>query len=184
MPPRKQMACLPRWKNAETFVVTDANGTKVAWVHHREAASRYHLGALGLSFDEARRIANAIARLPEFLKQRRGFFQRGGGGYQWKLSRPYHVALEDTYLRTHWGEIDALCRLNSLPFNPTGEIIQNGGAWRVHEFAQQMDAILLWDRFEGRWLVGEEFHYPERPANLPELKPLKNWRKPNPRDFR
>ncbi|MBB5051789.1 hypothetical protein HNQ36_001743 [Afipia massiliensis] len=76
----------PPWRveeeNAETFVVTDANGTKVAWIHHREASSCYHLGALGLSFDEARRIANAIARLPEFLKQRRGFFQRGGGGYR------------------------------------------------------------------------------------------------------
>lgn len=53
----------PPWRveeeNAETFVVTDANGTKVAWVHHREASSRYYLGALGLSWDEARRIANA-----------------------------------------------------------------------------------------------------------------------------
>ena len=28
-----------------------------------------------------------------------------------------------------------------------------------------MDAILFWDRFEGRWLRGSEFHYPERPEN-------------------
>jgi hypothetical protein len=30
-----------------------------------------------------------------------------------------------------------------------------------------MDAILFWDRFTGRWLRGTEFHYPERPADLP-----------------
>ena len=33
-----------------------------------------------------------------------------------------------------------------------------------------MDAILFWDRFKGRWLRGTEFHYPERPVNLPSLK--------------
>jgi hypothetical protein len=47
-----------------------------------------------------------------------------------------------------------------------------------------MDAILFWDRFEGRWLRGTEFHYPERPVNLPPLKPLENWPKFNPRDTR
>jgi hypothetical protein len=39
-------------------------------------------------------------------------------------------------------------------------------------------------RFNGRWLHGTEFHYPERPANLPSLKPLENWPKFNPRDTR
>ena len=29
-------------------------------------------------------------------------------------------------------------------------------------------------RFQGRWLRGTEFHYPERPENLPSLKPLEN----------
>jgi hypothetical protein len=47
-----------------------------------------------------------------------------------------------------------------------------------------MDAILLWARFEGRWLRGTEFHYPERPENLPALKPLENRPKSNPRDLR
>jgi hypothetical protein len=47
-----------------------------------------------------------------------------------------------------------------------------------------MDAILFWDCFEGRWLRGSEFHYPERPENLPMLKPLANWPKFNPRDVR
>jgi len=31
---------------------------------------------------------------------------------------------------------------NSLPFNATGEVIQNDGVWRVYEFTWQMDAIL------------------------------------------
>jgi hypothetical protein len=88
------------------------------------------------------------------------------------------------YIREHWGEIDALCRLNSLPFNATGEVIQRDSVWRVREFTWQMDAILFWDRFEGRWLRGTEFHYPERPANLPYLKPLENWPKFDPRNTR
>jgi hypothetical protein len=73
-----------------------------------------------------------------------------------------------------------VCRL----INATGEVIQREGVWRVHEFTWQMDAILFWDRFEGRWLRGTEFHYPERPVNLPPLKPLENWPKFNPRDTR
>jgi hypothetical protein len=64
----------------------------------------------------------------------------------------------------------ALRRLNGLPFNSTGETIQNDGLWKVYEFTRQMDAILFSDRFKGRWLRGKEFHYPERPANLPALK--------------
>jgi hypothetical protein len=74
-------------------------------------------------------------------------------------------------LHERYAEIDALCRLNSLPINATGEVIESDGVWRVHEFTWQMDAILFWDRFEGRWLRGSEFHHPERPANLPSLKP-------------
>jgi hypothetical protein len=33
------------------------------------------------------------------------------------------------------------------------------------------------------WLRGTEFHYPERPENLPALKPLENWPKSNQRDL-
>ena len=47
-----------------------------------------------------------------------------------------------------------------------------------------MDAILFWARFEGRWLRGAEFHFPELPENLPELKPLTKWPKFNPRNLR
>ena len=146
-------------------------------------SQRYSFGVSKLTSEEARRIGKAISRLPEFMTQRQGFHPRGGGP-GWRADRPYHVALEDTYIRAHWAEIDALCRLNSLPFNSTGETIQSGGVWKVYEFTWQMDAILFWDRFQGRWLRGTEFHYPERPANLPSLKPLQNWPKFNPRDTR
>jgi hypothetical protein len=47
-----------------------------------------------------------------------------------------------------------------------------------------MDAILFWARFEGRWLRGSEFHYPDRPKDLPALKPLKGWPKFDPRNAR
>jgi hypothetical protein len=70
----------------------------------------------------------------------------------------------------NWFEIDALCKLNSLPFNATGETIRDGGTWRVYEFTWHMDAILFWDHFKGRWLRGSEFHYPKRPADLPKLE--------------
>jgi hypothetical protein len=174
----------PPWslirENSESYIVRDANGVTLAWVFCREDSQRYSFGASKLTSEEARRIGKAISRLPEFMMQRQGFHQRGGGP-RWHADRPYHVALEDRYIRENWSEIRALCQLNSLPFNATGEIIRNEGVWLVHEFAWQMDAILFWDRFKGRWLRGTEFHYPERPANLPSLKPLENWPKFDPR---
>ena len=177
----------PPWtlvrENSECYVVKDANGVTLAWLYCRDDAQRYSFGVSKLSSDEARRIGKAIARIPEFLMPRQGFYPRGGGP-RWRADRPYNVALEDRYIREHWDEIDALCKLNSLPFNATGEVIESGGVWRVYEFTWQMDAILFWARFEGRWLRGTEFHYPERPENLPSLKPLKNWPKFNPRNVR
>jgi hypothetical protein len=91
------------------------------------------------------------------MAQRRGFFERGGGK-RWNPKKPYHVALEDIYVRENWFGIDVICKLNSLPFNSTGEKIQRDGTWCVFEFAWQMDAILFWHRFQGRWLRGDEFH--------------------------
>jgi hypothetical protein len=177
----------PPWtvvrENSECYVVKDANGVTLAWVYFRDDTQRYSFGVSKLSSDEARRIGKAIARIPEFMMPRQGFHPRGSGP-RWRADRPYHVALEDRYIREHWDEIDALCKLNSLPFNATGEVIQNGGVWRVHEFTWQMDAILFWARFEGRWLRGTEFHFPELPENLPSLKPLTNWPKCNPRNLR
>jgi hypothetical protein len=177
----------PPWtlirENSECYTVQDANGVTVAWLYCRDDSQRYSFGASKLTSEEARRIGKAISRIPEFMTQRQSFHPRGGGP-RWRADRPYHVALEDTYVRARWGEINALCKLNSLPFNSTGETIQNDGVWKVYEFTWQMDAILFWDRFKGRWLRGTEFHYPERPADLPSLKPLQNWPKFNPRDTR
>ena len=155
----------PPWtlirENSECYTVQDANGVTLAWLYCRDETQTYSFGASKLSAEEARRIGMAISRIPEFIMQRQGFHPRGSGP-RLRADRPYHVALEDMYIREHWDEIYALCRLNSLPFNSTGETIQSDGVWRVYEFTWQMDAILFWDRFEGRWLRGTEFHYPER----------------------
>jgi hypothetical protein len=42
-------------------------------------------------------------------------------------------------IREHWDEIYALCKLNSLPFNATGEVMENDGVWRVYEFDANVD---------------------------------------------
>lgn len=154
------------------FEVLDANGIRLAHVFARDDLHRAHFGQYlqHLTSDEARRIANGIARLPEFMMQRKDFHARGGGEYRWKKSRPYHVALADLYIREHWGFIDAVCKLNSIPFDGTGEPIERDGTWRVYEFAVQLDAIQFWDRFDGRWLRGEEFIYPDQPKDLPTLR--------------
>jgi hypothetical protein len=57
-----------------------------------------------------------------------------------------------------------------IPFNATGEKIRGEGLWCVYEFGQQLDAMMFWDKFKGRWLQGEEFSFPERPDNMPTLK--------------
>ncbi len=96
----------PPWtlvrENSECYVVKDANGVTLAWLYCRDDAQRYSFGVSKLSSDEARRIGKAIARIPEFLMQRQGFYPRGGGP-RWRADRPYHVALEDRYIREHWG---------------------------------------------------------------------------------
>jgi len=176
----------PPWpveKTDDCYIVKDSNGVTLATVHYWDGLKQWTYTSKYLSSDEAGRIAAAIARLPELLMPRRGFYSRGGGHDRWKPSRPYRVALENTYLRSRWGEINALCKLNSIPFNATGEKIRDGGLWRVYEFTWQVDAILFGDRFEGRWLRRSEFHYPERPKDLP-MKSLKNWPKFDPRNAR
>jgi hypothetical protein len=77
--------------------------------------------------------------------------------------------LEDSYIRANYGEINELCKLNGIPFNATGEKIQSEGLWCVYEFGQQLDAMMFWHRFRGRWLRGEEFFFPERPDNMPAM---------------
>lgn len=60
--------------------------------------------------------------------------------------------------------------MNSIPFDPTGQRIDRDGHWYVYEFTEQLAAIQFWDRFEGRWMRGEEFMYPDRPLDLPKLR--------------
>lgn len=76
--------------------------------------------------------------------------------------------------RAHYDGITALCRLNGIPFDPTGEKIRLDGLWCVHEFGQ-LDAMMFC-RFQGRWLRGEEFSYPGRPENMPVMKEIERAR--------
>ena len=89
----------------------------VACLFCRDDTQCYSVGVSKLSSDEARRIGRAIARIPEFMMQRQGSYPRGGGP-RWRADRLYHVALEDQYIREHWHEIYALCRLNSPSVRP------------------------------------------------------------------
>lgn len=162
----------PPWRvqeELEAFSVFDANGVRIATIGYRNDVHEWKWTHGYLTADEARRIAKGISRLPEFLMQRTGFHPRCGG-LRWKASRPYHVALEDEYIRRNWETIDAICKLNAIPLNGTGERIQERGVWCVYEFEWQLDAIQFWNAFDGRWLRGSEFHYPERPKDLPTLK--------------
>jgi hypothetical protein len=159
-----------RRADADTFVIADANGIPVAYVPCRDDLQGVRYAHSRLTADEARRIANGIARLPEFMMQRKGFYPRGGGDFRWRASRPYHVALNDLFIREHWGFITAVCRMNSIPFDATGQRIDRDGHWYVYEFTEQLAAIQFWDRFEGRWMRGEEFMYPDRPLDLPKLR--------------
>jgi hypothetical protein len=92
----------PPWtlirENSECYVVRDANGVTLAWIHCRDDTQRYSFGVSKLTSEEARRIGKAISRLPEFMMQRQGFHPRGGGT-RWRADRPYHVAPEDRYVR-------------------------------------------------------------------------------------
>jgi hypothetical protein len=102
--------------------------------------------------DEARRIANG-------MMQRKDFYQSGNGQYRWKKSRSYHVALEDGYIRAHGGFINTVCKMTSIPFDGTGELIQRDGTWCVFEFAVQLDTFsfgiaLTGDGFAGKSSFG------------------------------
>ena len=70
----------PPWtlvrENSECYVVRDANGVPLAWLYCRDDTQRYSFGVSKLTSEEARRIGKAIARIPEFMAQRRGFHPR------------------------------------------------------------------------------------------------------------
>jgi hypothetical protein len=173
------------------YHVHDANGVRLASVyfrddlHHiRRADYRKHLTS-----DEARRIARAIARIPEFLKPRQfqprlGFCSRDGGDRRWKPARPYHVALQDWYIRENWDRINALCAYNGVPFDATGQRIKSDGLWCVYEFARQVDAMMFWDKFDGRWMHQNDFFYPVRPDDMPVMKEPPNLDKLIPKNRR
>lgn len=176
---RRFPAPWPVQRTQHGYVVTDANGVVLASIYCRDDlhASKFDDYNKHLTSDEARRIAKAIARLPELLIKRRGFESRGRGDWRWKASRPYHVALDDLYVRSRWDEIDTLCKFNRIPFDPTGEKIQERGIWCVYEFEVQLDAMMFWDQFGGRWLRGEEFCYQAKPDDLPKMKFPAGWEK-------
>jgi hypothetical protein len=157
------------------YYVRDANGVRLATVYCRDDQNTYSFGEPHLSPDEARRIAVAIARIPEFLKTSPAFQPRRAEtrGKYWKASHPYHVVLHDAYLQENYDDIVACCYYNGVPFDPTGEIFERvGRRWRTFQFSRQFDAIRFWDNFDGRWMLGGDFHFPERPKDLPWMQPL------------
>jgi hypothetical protein len=179
----------PPWtveQDQHGFRVKDTNGILLASIYCRDDlhAAKWNDYAMHLTSDEARRIAKAIARLPDFLKPRPHFYSRGGGDKRWKESRPYHVALRDHYVRENWDLIRALCVYNGVPFDPTGERINREGYWCVYEFERQVDAIMFWDEFDGRWMRHNEFFYPDRPEDLPKMKTPPNLEKFLPKSRR
>jgi hypothetical protein len=58
----------PPWsviENSESFAVIDATGFNLAYLYFAEGSRGFYMARL--TRDEARRIANAIARLPDLL---------------------------------------------------------------------------------------------------------------------
>lgn len=148
----------PPWKveaSKDQYRVTDANGVTLACIYSRDDlhASQWGYYQAHLTSDEARRIATAIARLPEFLKAEPAFPARGVTRIgRWRSSHPYHMALQEAYVQENYDEILACCRYNKVPF----------------------DAIRFWDKFKGKWIVGDDFIEPEQLSDLPRMKSLKH----------
>ena len=48
--------------------------------------------------------------------------------------------------REHWHFINAVCKLNSIPFDTTGQRIDRDGGWTGYEFSMQLVAEFGPDR--------------------------------------
>jgi hypothetical protein len=162
----------PPWRVEKTDTVTSCRILRASRWRTFTAIHKSQWGdyTSHLTSDEARRIAKAMARIPEFLIRAPGFYSRQGGDKRWKSSSPYHVALQDWYVREQWDRINAICAYNGVPFDPTGERINRDGLWCVYEFARQVDAIMFWDKFRGRWMRHGDFFYPDPPEDIPIMK--------------
>lgn len=161
-------------ESADCFSVCDASGFRILRIYCRDDLQQYTTGHNHLNSEEARRLACAIAQLPELMMPAE--FAPRGEGVRWRRERPFHVAIQDIFARAKWGWMEAMCRLNKVPMDRTGEKMEREGQlWLVFEFERLSDAIMFWDAFGGRWLLGYEFHYPKRTGNLPKMKPVKNW---------
>jgi hypothetical protein len=86
-------------EDKDCFRIKDATGFMICVVLHREDLHDrgYQYASASMTRDEARRIAKAVARLPEFLKKEPAFVARKTKrhGQYWQSSHPYHVALNE-----------------------------------------------------------------------------------------
>jgi hypothetical protein len=182
----------PPWtverQSTDCFAVRDANGLKLAVVYCRDDLTKWTFANSHLTSDEARRIANGIARLPQLLAKLTQFKERSESTTRdryWNPERPYHVALEDSYVRRNYDDIVAICRFNKVPFDATGEKVrQDGALWCIYAFENQFQAVQFWMQFEGRWMRGDDLTLPQRPAGVSPMR--KPSRLPNAgrKDFR
>lgn len=164
----------PPWtveQNDHGYAIKDSSGFALAYVYFRDDlhAQRYSFAHQHLTGDEARRIAKAIARLPEFLKAEPEFPARRVKrvGRYWRSTHPYHVALQDCYVQENYDEIVECCRFNKVPFDATGERLTLGFVqWITYEFAYQFDAVRFWHKFDGRWMLGDDFLVPTPPKDF------------------
>jgi hypothetical protein len=46
--------------------------------------------------------------------------------------------------------------------------------WNVYELAYQFDAIRFWDKFNGKWIVGDDFIEPTPPTEFKPMQSLKH----------